>query len=135
MKFLARFGFLILSLFLILSAVFAYIDYKHLLVEIEKKNLLIEVWFNDGYVAFAFLIISFFELLVKNKNIKILIRVFLILIFLGIILKNVIPIEDFDAGIENTIIFSGIITLVLLFAHGLKILYDKKYKLPAANKR
>ena len=134
MKLINRFG-LILSVVLIVIYIFAYIDYKQLLIQIEQENLPIDVMFNGWAVAISFLIISLYELIIKNKHIKLLIRILLMLLFLGIIFRNVIPIESFDSGLENMTVFSGMITIIFFLVYGLKKVYDKKYKLPAANKQ
>jgi len=135
MKIITKYSLLILSTVLIIITIFDYIDYKQLLLQIEQENLLIDVMFNGWYVTFSFIIIALYELITKNKYFKVFIRFLLVLIFLGILLKNVIPIEDFDAGVENTTVFSGVITILLFLLLGLKKIYDNKYKLPAANSR
>ena len=133
MKIITKYSLLILSTVLIIITIFDYIDYKQFALQVEQENLLIDVLFNGWFVTFSFIFIALYELITKNKYFKVFIRFFLVLIFLGIILKKFIPIDDFDAGVENTTVFSGMITIILFLLHGLKRMNNKKYKMPAAN--
>jgi len=135
MRLITKYIFLILSVVLLIITTLNYLDYLKVLEQIEKDNLLIDVLFGGWTVLISFIVIVLYELIVKNKNLKLLIRIFMLLLFLGIILKNKIPIDDFDAAIENTSVFSGFIALILFVVHGLRKLFDKKHKLPAANSR
>jgi Na+/glutamate symporter len=124
--------FLILSGVLLVLTLFNYLDYLKVLEQIEQDNIPIDVMFGGWTVAVSYIIMAFYELIVRNRYFKLLIRVFLFLLFVGIILKNVIPVDDFDAGVENTSVFSGFITLILFLIYGLKKIYDKR-RMPAAN--
>lgn len=124
--------FLILSGVLLVLTLINYLDYLKVLEQIEQDNIPIDVMFGGWTVAVSYIIMALYELIVKNRYFKSLIRVFLFLLFAGINLKNVIPVNDFDAGVENTSVFSGFITLILFLIYGLKKTYDKR-RMPAAN--
>ncbi|WP_321318820.1 hypothetical protein [Labilibaculum sp.] len=130
-KLIAKYIFLILSVVLHVITFFSYLDYLKVLEQIEQDNIPIDIMFGGWTIALSFMIIALYELIVKSKYFKLLIRIFLVLLFIGAILKNVIPIDDFDAGVENTSAFSGFITLILFLIYGLKKIYEKR-RMPAA---
>lgn len=129
MKILDKFGFLMLWVVLMVITFFNYLDYKNLLLFIEQEGLLIHILFDGWIVSFSFLSIALLELLVKNKHFKFFIRILLVLLFFGIVLKNFNPIKNYDYMIENTAIFSGMMALLILLVLGIKKLLFLIFKL------
>jgi len=125
MKLIVKYYSLILSAILIVNTIVDYIDYKPLVDLLEKDNLPIEIEFYGWYLTFSFIIIALYEFVTNNKFFKLLARILLTLILLARLFSNIIPIEDFDAGVENTAAFSGMIAIILFFVLGLKKIYFK----------
>ena len=138
MKHLIKYYSLLLSAILLAHVITDYIELEEIIAQTEKEGLIVDFAFNGWIVLISFIIIAFYELYQKNSFIKLLIRIFLTLALIGLFLSQYIPIDNFDSGVENTIVFSAFIAMILLFALGLKKIYfwinRKSDGMPAANK-
>lgn len=120
MKHLIKYYSLLLSAILLAHVITDYIELEEIIAQTEKEGLIVDFAFNGWIVLISFIIIAFYELYQKNSFIKLLIRIFLTLALIGLFLSQYIPIDNFDSGVENTIVFSAFIAMILLFALGLK---------------
>ncbi len=138
MKLLFKYYSLILTVILFVCVIIEYIDLKQLISQTEKDSLIVDFAFNGWIVLCSFTIITIFELVLKKSFYKLLIRIFLTITLIGLLLSHQIPIDEFDSGVENTVVFSGFIAIILFLALGLKKLhlrlFKQKTKMPAATK-
>lgn len=137
-KLLFKYYSILLVVILILYVINQYLDLKQLIAQSEKDGLIVDFAFNGWIVLFSFTIITIFELILENSFYKLLIRIFLTLTLIGLLFSHSIPVDQFESGIENTIVFSGFITIIILLVLGLKKLhlrlFKQKTKRPVANK-
>lgn len=121
------YSFLLVTILLV-YVIIDYKDLQQLIAQTEEEGIIVDFVFGGWEVLVSFIIITLFELILKNRLYKLLIRVFLTLILMGLLFSKYIPIEDFISGVENTAVFSGFIAIILFLALGIKRLYLKIFK-------